>query len=143
MRKPQTLAVSGVMPAVARRAGAAMVEMAICLPLLMMISFGAIETANAIFLKQAISQVAYEGVRTGSLPKATQADILKCCDEFLGARRIKGATVSVSPNNVSAATAPGTIIEVRVTAPVSANAISPVWFFQNSSMSKQAVMVRI
>ena len=143
MMKPRTPAVSGGRPVVADRAGTAMVEMAVCLPLLMLISFGAIETANAIFLKQAISQVAYEGARTASLPDATEDDILKRCNEFISARRIKGATVSVSPKKVSAKTNPGTAIEVTVTAPANANAISPVWFFQKSKMSNTVVMVRI
>lgn len=143
MMKPRTPAVSGGRPVVADRAGTAMVEMAVCLPLLMMISFGAIETANAIFLKQAIAQVAYEGARAASLPDSAEADILQRCNEIISARRINGATVSVSPRNVSAATAKGTQITVTVTAPANANAISPVWFFKNSNMTKQVVMIRI
>ena len=139
--KPGKPAVSGSQPVI-DRAGTATVEMAVCLPMLMLFSFGAIETANAIFLKQALSQVAYEGARTASLPDATEAAIVQRCDEFLAARRIKGATVSVSPANVSAKTNSGTIIEVTVTAPASANSISPMWFFKKSKMSNTTVMVR-
>ena len=143
MLKSGKPAVSGGSPVIADRAGTAMVEMAVCLPLLMMISFGAIETANAIFLKQAISQVAYEGARTAALSDATEAAILQRCNEFLTARRIKGGTVAVSPKNVSDKTNPGTVIEVMVTAPANANAISPVWFFKNSKISNTVAMVRI
>lgn len=142
MRKPGKPAVSGGRP-VADRAGAAIVEMAVCLPLLLLISFGAIEAANAIFLKQALSQVAYEGARAGSLPETTEATIRQRCEEFLSARHIKGATVSVSPGNVSAKTNPGTVIEVTVTAPANANSISPMWFFKKSKMSNTTAMVRI
>lgn len=120
-----------------------MVEMAVCLPLLLLISFGGIETANAIFLKQIVSQVAYEGARFAAIPDTTEAEILKRCNDFIGVRRIKGATVSVSPNNVSEMTKPGTEIKVTVTAPAKDNAISPVWFFKNSKMSRTVVMVRI
>lgn len=143
MMKSVTPALTGNRPVVADRAGTATVEMAVCLPLLMLLGFGSIETANAIFLKQVVSQVAYEGARAAALPGATEADILKRCNDFLGVRRIKGATVSVSPTKVSDKTASGTAIEVTVTAPASANSISPEWFFKNSKMSKKVVMVRL
>ena len=143
MIRAVTPALTGNRPVVADRAGTATVEMAVCLPLLMLIGFGSIETANAIFLKQVVSQVAYEGARAAALPGATEADILKRCNDFLGVRRIKGATVSVSPAKVSDNTASGTAIAVTVTAPASANAISPTWFFKNSNMSKKVVMVRL
>jgi len=143
MMKLRTPIVPGTTPDVANRGGTAIVEMAICLPLLMLIAFGAIETANAIFLKQAIAQAAYEGARTASLPTSTKADILKRCNEIITARKIKGTVVSVSPNDVSPGTAQGTQISVTVTAPANANAISPLWFFQKSNMTKQVVMTRI
>ena len=120
-----------------------MVEMAVCLPLLLLISFGGIETANAIFLKQIVSQVAYEGARLAAIPDTTEAEILKRCNDFISARRIKGATVSISPKKVSEKTKPGTEIEVTVTAPASENAISPMCFFKKSKMSRTVVMVRI
>ena len=143
MIRAVTPALTGNRPVVADRAGTATVEMAVCLPLLMLIGFGSIETANAIFLKQVVSQVAYEGARAAALPGATEADILKRCNDFLGVRRIKGATVSVSPAKVSVKTVSGTAIAVTVTASASANAISPTWFFKNSNMSKKVVMVRL
>jgi Flp pilus assembly protein TadG len=143
MMKPRPPAKSGETPVAGGRAGAATVEMAVCLPLLMLIGFGAIETANAIFLKQVVAQVAYEGGRVAALSDATEADILKRCNDFLSMRRIKGASISVSPKNVSAGLAKGTAIHVTVSAPANANAISPTWFFKTSTMSKTVVMVRI
>lgn len=143
MMKSVTPASTGNRPVVADRSGTATVEMAVCLPLLMLLGFGSIETANAIFLKQVVSQVAYEGARAAALPGATDADILKRCNDFLVVRRVKEATVTISPTKVSDNTASGTAIAVTVTASASANAISPTWFFKNSKMSKKVVMVRL
>jgi Flp pilus assembly protein TadG len=125
------------------RKAAALVELAVCLPLLTLICFGAIETANAVFLKQAIAQVAYEGARVGLQSDAVEADILQRCNDIIAVRRLQGVAVSVSPENVSAATAKGTPIGVTVTVPVSANAFSPLWFFSHSIMTKKVVMTRI
>jgi Flp pilus assembly protein TadG len=125
------------------RAGAAIAEFAVCLPVLILIAFGAIETANTIFLKQVVSQVAYEGARLASLPDTSDSDVLSLCNQILTARNIAGTTVSVSPSGISSATASGTPITVTVQASASANALIPQWFFQTAIMKKQVVMVRI
>jgi len=57
-----------------RRRGMAVVEMAFCLPVIVLVIFGGIQAANLIFLKQAISEAAYEGALFGSKPEATQAE---------------------------------------------------------------------
>lgn len=125
------------------RQGAAMVELAVCLPLLMIISFGAIETANAIFLKQIIAQVAYEGARTAAQPDSTVGEIQNCCKAIYTARRIKGVTVTVTPKNLSPSTPKGSIITITVSAPSNANTISPSAYFKASIMTKKVVMTRI
>ena len=68
------------------RRGVAAVEMAVCLPLLTIFSLGAIETANVIYLKQALVQVAYEGARAGMQSSATAADVTTRCNEIITSR---------------------------------------------------------
>ena len=46
-----------------RQRGMAAVEFAVCLPVLVLLVFGAIEASSFIFLKQALTVAAYEGVR--------------------------------------------------------------------------------
>lgn len=126
-----------------RRTGAATVEFAVCLPLLMLIGFASIETANAMFLKQVLAQSAYEGARVGAQPDADTSKISTRCNDILQARGIKTATVSVTPSNCSDQTAKGTAISVSVSAPATANAIFPLTFFKNSTITKKVVLTRL
>jgi len=45
--------------------GAAVIEFAVCLPLIVLIVFGGIEAASMLFLRQTLVQAAYEGIKTG------------------------------------------------------------------------------
>ncbi len=125
----------------AARQGAATVEFAICLPLIVIITFGAIETANGVYLKQVLTQVAYEGARTATSPGGTQAQAETLCNEILAARGIEGAAVRFEPG-IDAWTPAGTEVAVTVTAPASSNAIGPTWYFRNRSLQSRVVMVR-
>ena len=49
-----------------KRAGIAVVEFAVCLPILVLVVFGSIEACNAIYLKQAATASAYEAVRVAT-----------------------------------------------------------------------------
>ena len=44
-----------------KREGAAVVEFAVCLPLIVLIVLGTIEAGSLLFLKQTLVQAAYEG----------------------------------------------------------------------------------
>jgi Flp pilus assembly protein TadG len=127
----------------ASRRGTAMVEMAISMPLLMLLSFGAIEFANLIFLRQTVAQISYEGARIASLPLSSKDDVRRTCEQLLAGRRITDGNVTVSPDNLSATTPAGTRITITVTIPASANAITPKWFFKTASLTKRTIMVRI
>ncbi|MFY7877734.1 MAG: TadE/TadG family type IV pilus assembly protein, partial [Pirellula sp.] len=45
------------------RNGAALIEFAVCLPVLMIMILGSMEASSAIFVKQALTTSAYEGIR--------------------------------------------------------------------------------
>ena len=57
-QKSNSVRTSGV-----RRRGAATVELAVCLPVIFLLSMGAMEGASLIFLRQAMVQSAYEAVK--------------------------------------------------------------------------------
>ncbi|MCA9165038.1 MAG: pilus assembly protein, partial [Planctomycetales bacterium] len=46
--------------------GVATLEMAVCLPMLVIITFCSIEAANFIYLKQSLTEAAYEAVRVAT-----------------------------------------------------------------------------
>jgi Flp pilus assembly protein TadG len=104
---------------VGRRRGTAVVEFAVCLPLLMLIVLGAMEATHAIFLKQALSAAAYEGMRVAIEPGGKQADAVRQAESILNARLVKGSTI-VFDRNVDV-TPRGQKVAVQVSAPISSN----------------------
>jgi Flp pilus assembly protein TadG len=102
------------------RKGAAALEFAVCLPVLVLIVLGSIELTNFIYLKQSLTSAAYEGAREAVRRDATDASVTTVAQSVLAARRIAGATVRVSPGT---RTNTGSLLTVEVSAPSSANRI--------------------
>lgn len=71
------------------RRGIATSECAVCLPILVLLTLGTIETCGAIFLKEAITIAAYEGARVGIQRGSTDEIVESRIKEFLDERRIK------------------------------------------------------
>jgi Flp pilus assembly protein TadG len=124
-----------------RRRGTAIVELAVCLPTLVLLLLASIESCNMLFLDHALHVAAYEGARVASAPNSTSAAALTRCETLLAARGVTGATITIEPSNVAAAPR-GQWITVRVEAPCDANSLSPAMFFQGKTLAGQCVMVK-
>ena len=83
------------------RLGAAVAELAICLPLLVLLVFASIEACSMIFLDHGLSIASYEGVRAAINYDGTNADVTARCNEIISQREIADATVSTNPGDVS------------------------------------------
>lgn len=105
------------------RRGAHIVEMALVLPILIMIVFGIIEFARANQIRQTVKQAAYEGARVGITADATVAAVQAQANSVLTSVGITGGTVTVSPNPITTSTA-------FVTVTVSASATANGWFMK-------------
>lgn len=116
-----------------RRRGVAAAEFAVCLPVMIILVVGAIETSSMIFLKQSLTVAAYEGGRTSTVPGATTDDIRATCQDVLTDRHVNGATINVTPDVQFAAI--GEFIEVEVLAPCNQNTIIAGRFFRNRNLS--------
>lgn len=123
------------------RHGAVAVEMAVVLPVLLLLIFGIIESCNLIFLKQALTVAAYEGVRASIADGATDADINQKADQILNDRKVKSSTLKITPANFSSA-AYGSYIAVEVSAPYSTNSIIPGWFFGSVTLKSKVRMMK-
>jgi hypothetical protein len=124
----------------ARRAAAA-AELAICLPLMVMLVLASIEACTMIFLDHGLTIASYEGVRVGINFDGTNGAVTARCNEIINQRSINGASISINPGNV--ATVPrGQPIAVTVTAPCDANAIIPPWFYGGRTLSATTTMVK-
>ncbi len=105
------------------RRGAHIVEMALVLPILIMIVFGIIEFARANQIRQTVKQAAYEGARVGITMDASAANVQTQANSVLTSVGITGATVTVSPNPITSTTQ-------FVTVTVSASATANGWFMK-------------
>jgi Flp pilus assembly protein TadG len=123
-----------------RRHGVAAAELAVCLPVVVLLVIATIEACSAIFLKQSVTVAAYEGVRTALVETATAASVQTACDQVLSDRKVRGAQVTVQPSNV-AALEPGEFVNVTVTAPCDQNSVVPTTFYRGRTMTATASMM--
>jgi len=124
-----------------RRRGAAVVEFAVCLPLIVLIVFGGIEAANMLFLRQTLVQAAYEGVKTAVKVEGTSAQATASAQAVVDGRRLKNVSISISPSDLAAAPR-GQIVEITVSAPGDDNSLFPFGPFAGKNVTATAVMVK-
>ncbi len=124
------------------RSGTAAVETAVTLPLLAVLVFGSIESANAIFMRQSLEVAAYEVAREVTRPGATQAIGVTRAQEVLSARGIATYSLQISPT-ITATTPRGTEISVTVSTNAAAIGTGPLRFFKDKQLQAQTFMVRL
>ncbi len=122
------------------RKGAAVAELAICLPAILLLVLGAIECTSMIFLRQTLAITAYEGVRIGIKNDTTTADVNNRCNQLFTERDVEGGTVTTDPVNTEAA-GRGEPVTVIVRAPADANSILPLQFF-SGELQATAIMIK-
>ncbi len=122
------------------RKGAAVAELAVCLPVLLVLVLGAIECTSMIFLDQSLNVVAYEGVRTAILNSGTTEQARERMQEVIAERKLVGCRLTFDPADVTRLPA-GTPVTVTASAPCAANAPLKLRFFQDS-MEAKAVMFK-
>ncbi len=124
------------------RCGTAAVEMAVTLPLLVALVFGAMEMANAVFLRQSLNIAAYEAAKVITRPGNNEALARIRCQEILAVRKVSTFTLTFSPT-VTTATARGTQVTVTLSAPASNLSYGPVQFMSGKTTTASVVMVRL
>lgn len=125
-----------------RRCGTATVEMAVSLPLLITLVFGAMEMANAVFLRQSLNMAAYEAAKVITRPGDNETLARTRCQQVLTVRKVSTYTLTFSPT-VTAATAKGTRVTVTLTAPATNLSYGPLRFLTGRTFTCSVVMVRL
>lgn len=127
-----------------RRSGVAAVEVAVLLPIFLLLTFCAIEASNATYLKRDVTLAAYIAAteledRRGTVQLARDEAIV-----VLQSRSITNYTVAItdSAGNTLASVNPGQQFTVTVTAPFAGNSMSITQIFAAMSVSGTATMVR-
>lgn len=119
----------------------AAVELAVCLPVLVLLMLGAIESSNMIFLRQALVQSSYEAVKLAARPDATSVEATARAEAVLTARGIEDFTVTLNPANTELIVR-GTDILATATAPMDANRLVPFSPFAGQAVSVSMTSVK-
>lgn len=125
----------------ASRLGAAVVEFAVCLPLIVLIVFGGIEASSMLFLRQTLVQASYEGVKSAVKVDGTASDATASATAVCNGRNLQDFRVVVNPTNVASLNR-GDVIEITVTAPGDTNSVFPFGPFAGKDVTATAVMVK-
>ena len=121
------------------RCGALTVEMALCLPILLMVLFGGYELAHANMILHSTESAAYEGARTGIIPGATSEKIETSVRQLLLAVGIKNFNVAVSPAIIDETTE---TVTVNVSVPVRENMSFPAFFLKDPTFRGRCELSR-
>ena len=123
-----------------RRAVAA-TELALCLPLIVMLVLASLEACTMIFLNHSLSIASYEGVRVAINYDSTTQQVEDRCEMLINARHVSGGLVEIEPPDVASVDR-GERIAVTVSAPCDSNALIPPWFFGGRTLSATTIMVK-
>ena len=101
------------------RRGGALVEAALVLPVLMLLTFGLIEFGHFIFTKHTLQGAARHGVRTAILPSSTNTEVTTVVNDFMTAAGIDSTKYTVSIQDkagaaVNVASLPAGVREIAV-----------------------------
>jgi hypothetical protein len=120
--------------------GSAVVELAVCMPTIVLLVLGAIEASTAIFVKQSLHVTAYEALRLATKPNVTNDAIVDHAAAFLEQRHVSNAVVEFIPADVEDVPR-GEDITVRISAPVKSNSLTRLGIFQGD-LTAEATMVK-
>jgi Flp pilus assembly protein TadG len=123
------------------RRGVAASELAVCLPVIVLLVLAMIEACTMIFLKQSLTIASYEGVRMSLAQDADDSDVQAAASGVLRDRRVQGARVTIRPADITRV-APGEYIEVTVSAPTDPTSVIPGSFLRGRTLSATAVMMK-
>lgn len=105
-----------------RREGTATVELAVCLPLLVLLVFGSIQACDMIYLRHSLTTAAYEGSLEVSRPDATTAAVEGRIQQVLELRGVADARIELRPARVEVSeSSVGDPLTIVVTVPVERN----------------------
>lgn len=123
------------------RKGTAIIELAVCLPVIVLLVAGSIECCGLIFLKQTLCAAAYEGVRVAVRNDATPADVTQRAGEVLAARNIQNATIVMNPPAIDTLDA-GEEITVTVSAPTANNRVIVTRYVNDVTVNAFVLMLK-
>ena len=123
-----------------QRLGAAIVELALCLPIFFLIVMATVETCSMIYLRQSAKIAAYECARLGILPEMTKETLQDQCDVILQGRRIEGYTFTCVPDDPSTLGYED-LLTTTVTIPSSEASLVGSWFYAGDDITESVTIM--
>ena len=123
------------------RLGAATVEFAVCLPVIVLLVFGGIQSASMLFLRQTLVQASYEGIKTAVTNNGNLADAEAAARAVTDGRNLEGVSVTFDPSDIESLERGG-IVRVTVSAPGDNNSLFPFGPFAGKNVSASAAFVK-
>ena len=118
-----------------------MLELAVCLPVMVLLVLGSIEAATLMFTKQAMVQTAYEASMVAIKNNSTNAAAIAAANQVVRSHRLDGLTLDFQPADVSRAPR-GTVIRVTATVPAGSHRLINSRIIGVNSVSAQAFMIK-
>ncbi|MCA9131855.1 MAG: pilus assembly protein [Planctomycetales bacterium] len=112
------------------RRGAAIIEVALALPLLVLVALSTVDTCSVIFLRQSAKIAAYECARVAIIPGVRQEDIQLQCDAIMAHRHIQDYTLNLSVEDLTSLSR-GDLLQVSVSIPANTNSLVTSWFYRD------------
>lgn len=121
------------------RGGAATVELALTLPIVLVVLVGGIEFTRACQVANACAFSAYEGCRAAIIPGGTASAATSAAQQFLTANSIGSSTITVTPSVIDDTTSTVTVnIAVKLD---KSGWIAPI-FTSGISVSRSCTLTR-
>ena len=124
-----------------RQSGIAATELAVCLPVIVVLVFAAIESCTMIFVAQALHAAGYESARVAINHNATTSQVVQRAQQILDGHGLAGTSVRCVPTDVSTAKS-GDLVTIVVTASCDSNRLSPALFFGGRDIEIRTTMAK-
>lgn len=111
-----------------RRSGSLTVEVALCLPVLLLLLFGCYELARTSMILHSAQSAAYEGARAGIIPGATQEKVEEAAGFVLRTMGVSNFELEMNPPVIERDTEQ---LEVIIRVPVNENLSIPRLFIED------------
>lgn len=115
--------------------GAAIIELAVCLPILVVVTLATIEACAMIYLKQTLTIAAFEGARLGIISGSQAINVEAQSQLVLIDHGVMNYVISMQPADPATLTA-GDYFRVTASAECSPNSLIGGWFYAGKTFSE-------
>lgn len=122
------------------RRAAVIIEMAILLPIFVLIALATLDTCRVLLVRQSAKLAAFECARIAIVPGVVEADVNRFCQCFMANRSIRGSALEMSTADL-ATLKKGDLLTVAVEVPANENSMSVSWFYRDMRFKESVTIL--